>query len=315
MAHSHHGHAHRHAHSHGHPPEGNSEQRIAWAFALNAGFAVIEIIGGLLTNSTAILADAVHDLGDSLAIGLAWILARLARRDPDTTYTYGYRRFSLLGALINSLILILGSIWVLSEAIPRLFHPEMPHAEGMIGLALLGVAVNGYAAYKLSAGSTLNERVLNWHLLEDVLGWVAVLIVSVALLFVDWPWLDPALSIVFTVFILVNVVRTLRSTLQLFLQGTPEVGLSERLRADICGIESVENVHHLHVWSLDGEHHVLTSHVEVHEDVSLDGLQRIKTDIELRLAPYGFQHTTIEVELKGERCRDRPLDRHRELYQ
>lgn len=315
MAHSHHHGPHSHtSHAH-HDGAHDSEHRIGWAFALNVGFTLIEIVGGLLTNSTAILADAVHDLGDSLAIGLAWVLARLGRRDPDSTYTYGYRRFSLLGALINSLILILGSIWVLSEAIPRLFHPEMPHAEGMIGLAVLGVAVNGYAAYKLSAGSTLNERVLNWHLLEDVLGWVAVLIVSVALLFVDWAWLDPALSIVFTLFILVNVIRTLRSTLQLFLQGTPETGLSDRLRADIGAIDAVEDVHHLHVWSLDGEHHVLTSHVGVRQDVSLEGLQRIKAEIEVRLAPYGFQHTTIEVELKGEQCRDRSSDRHRQLHQ
>ena len=186
----------------------------------------------------------------------------------------------------------------------------MPHAEGMIGLAVLGVAVNGYAAYKLSAGSTLNERVLNWHLLEDVLGGgradrvgrAAVCRLGLA---------GSGTVDRFHLFILVNVIRTLRSTLQLFCRER-----QKQVCQIVCGPTSVplmvEDVHHLHVWSLDGEHHVLTSHVGVRQDVSLEGLQRIKAEIEVRLAPYGFQHTTIEVELKGEQCRDRSSDRHRQ---
>ena len=155
-------------HDHSHSSE-QSSQRIGWAFALNVGFTIIEFAGGMLTNSTAIMADAVHDLGDSLSIGSAWILNRLAHKEASASFTYGYKRLSLLGALINGVVLILGSFWVLLQAIPRLFDPVMPAVEGMLGLAILGVAVNGFAAYKLSAGTTLNERVLNWHLLEDVI--------------------------------------------------------------------------------------------------------------------------------------------------
>jgi cobalt-zinc-cadmium efflux system protein len=192
-----------HDHSHEH-----SGTRIRWAFFLNLAFTVIEFIGGWLTNSTAIMADAVHDLGDSLSIGLAWYLDTISKKKADKEFSYGYRRFSLLGAMINGSILIVGSLWVLSVAIPRLFAPEMPEATGMVYLAVLGVVVNGYAAFKLSRGKSLNERVLNWHLLEDVLGWLAVLIVAVVLLFVEWPILDPLLSIGFTLFILYNVTKS-----------------------------------------------------------------------------------------------------------
>ena len=157
----------------GHHHHHSSSGRLGLAFFLNLAFTIIEFIGGALTNSMAIMADAVHDLGDTLAIGLAWTLDRVGRKEADNGFTYGYHRLSLLGALINGAILIIGSLWILSEALPRLINPQMPDAVGMIWLAILGVTVNGFAAYKLSGGKTLNEKVLNWHLLEDVLGWVA----------------------------------------------------------------------------------------------------------------------------------------------
>ena len=200
---------------HNHDNE-SSATRIGWAFFLNLGFTIIEFIGGWLTNSTAIMADAVHDLGDSLSIGLAWILSKIADKQANETYSYGYQRFSLLGALVNGAVLIGGSVWVLSEAIPRLSKPEMPHTEGMILLALFGVAVNGFAAYKLSHGKSLNERILNWHLLEDVLGWVAVLLIALVLTFIELPILDPLLSIGFTLFILFNVAKSVIDTIKVF---------------------------------------------------------------------------------------------------
>ncbi|WP_180159880.1 cation diffusion facilitator family transporter, partial [Acinetobacter sp. YH12062] len=202
-------HNHNHSHQHG------KDDRIGWAFFLNVTFTIIEFIGGWLTNSTAIMADAVHDLGDSLSIGFAWILSRFSDKEASDKFSYGYRRLTLFGALINSIVLIIGSIWILFEAIPKLSNPEMPVVEGMLGLAILGVAVNGYAVLKLKAGETLNEKVLTWHLLEDVLGWVAVLIVSIVLLFAELPILDPLLSIGFTLFILFNVFKNLKSTLVL----------------------------------------------------------------------------------------------------
>ena len=298
----HHQHGHHHGHSHGH--ENASSNRLGWAFVLNVSFTLIEFIGGWLTNSTAIMADAVHDLGDSLSIGSAWWLNRLGNKKASGQFTYGYKRFSLLGALINGVVLVTGSVWIMFEAIPRLYAPEMPETQGMLLLAIFGIVVNGFAAYKLSAGTSLNERVLNWHLLEDVLGWVAVLIVSIVLMFVDWPILDPTLSIAFTLFILINVVRNLRETLGLFLQATPSQDIQEQLQAVLTKPESVSDIHHLHFWSLDGEQHVMTAHLVLNQSVTMDELKSLKIDIQDKLHGFGLAHTTIEFEFADEVCRD-----------
>jgi len=299
-------HQHNHLHNHNHIPNNGSttSQRIGWAFFLNLGFTIIEFIGGIMTNSTAIMADAVHDLGDSISIGMAWVLNRLSDKKSDGNYSYGYRRFSLLGALINAVVLIIGSAWVLSTAIPRLKDPEMPVSEGMFALAIFGIAVNGFAAYKLSQGKTMNERVLNWHLLEDVLGWVAVLVVSVILMFAEWPILDPILSIAFTLFILFNVIKNLITTLRLFLQAVPDDKVQQEVQQHLLDLDCVKDVHHLHFWSLDGEHHVLTAHLVLDHILEISQLNKIKADIAQVLSKYELEHTTIEFEFPDEQCRD-----------
>lgn len=306
MSHHHHHHVHsRHDRHHAHEHDGTASSRnIAWAFFLNLSFSLIEFIGGLLFNSTAILADAVHDLGDSLAIGLAWCLQKFSSRNADHSFTYGYRRFSLLGALLNSVILVIGSIWVLTEAITRLSDPVMPHPTGMLWLALLGISINGYAAWRLSKGSSLNEKALNWHLLEDVLGWVAILLLAVVLHFFHWPILDPILSIAFTAFILFNVAKLLFSTAKVFLQGVPDASLREEILEKLENIEQIQEVHHLHFWSLDGEHHVLTAHLLLHDSLTVEAQTALKQEIAARLKDYQLAHTTIEFEHPGELCRD-----------
>jgi len=288
---------------HSHDPV-DASKRIGLVFFLNFFFTIIEFVGGWLTNSTAIMADAVHDLGDTLSIGLAWILGKLSNKTADRHFTYGYSRLSLLGALINGAVLILGSAWILWEAIPRLFEPVMPHAQGMLWLAILGVVVNGYAALKLSKGKTLNERVLNWHLMEDVLGWVAVLIVSVVLLFVDWPILDPVLSISFTLFILFNVARNLSITIKLFLQASPDKIMRKSIYHKLIEIDHVITVHHLHFWSLDGERHVLTAHLVLDQPLNMVLQTKTKETIAKQLTEFELAHTTIEFEQPQEECRD-----------
>ncbi|RUO72798.1 cation diffusion facilitator family transporter [Idiomarina seosinensis] len=293
------GHHHGHDHSKDMP-----SSRLGWAFLLNFVFTIIEFIGGILTNSTAILADAVHDLGDSLSLGLAWALNKLGNKQANHLYTYGYKRLNLVGAFINAVVLIAGSIWVLVTAVPRLWDPQMPVADGMIALAILGIAVNGFAAYKLSQGQTLNERVINWHLLEDVLGWVAVLIVGVVLLFVDWPIIDPLLSIAFTVFILLNVFRNLTATIKLFIQATPDAQTYKNVANSLQQLPHVSGVHHLHFWSLDGESHVLTAHLVLSKNLEVKERDALKRSIDEALAEYQLSHTTIELEHPDETCRD-----------
>ena len=293
-------HSHNHSHHHSH----DKNERIGWTFFLNVTFTIIEFIGGWLTNSTAIMADAVHDLGDSISIGFAWLMSHFSDKQASLTYSYGYKRLSLFGALINSVVLIAGSIFILVEAIPRLLNPEMPMVEGMLGLALLGVSVNGYAVYKLKAGTTLNEKVITWHLLEDVLGWVAVLIVSIILMFVDWSILDPLLSIAFTLFILFNVLKDLKSTLALFLQASPDKETKAKITEALLSKPEVREVHHLHYWSLDGESHVLTVHLVLSALYDVPKLQSLKQVISEDLRSFDLSHTTIEFELPNEICRD-----------
>ena len=297
------------SHDHSHHASGdNASKRIGWAFFLNVAFTIIEFIGGWLTNSTAIMADAVHDLGDSLSIGTAWILNKLGDKEANNTFSYGYKRFSLLGALINGLVLTVGSVWILFEAIPRLTEPQMPNAEGMLLLSIFGMAVNGFAAYKLSDGDSLNERVLNWHLLEDVLGWVAVFIVSIVLMFKPWPILDPILSIGFTLFILFNVVRNLKETLLLFLQATPDREQVKKVRSVLLSKSEVDALHHFHIWSLDGEQNVMTAHLVLTNGVTVLQMQTLKCQLQEELAVFEFVHTTIELEFADEQCRDDNTD-------
>lgn len=288
-------------HNHAHD---DSSNRIGWVFCLNVSFTIIEFIGGMLTNSTAIMADAVHDLGDSLSIGSAWILEKLSKKDADEVFTYGYGRLSLFSALINGVVLVGGSIWILIQALPRLFNPVLPVTEGMILLAAFGISVNGYAAFKLSVGKSLNERVLNWHLLEDVIGWVAVLIVSILLQFFEWPVLDPILAIFFTLFILFNIIKNLKTTLKVFFQASPEVDLVKKIHHDLSKIALVKEIHHEHCWSLDGERHVYTAHLLLKNVIDQNEQLVLKSAIAGKLEKYQLAHTTIELELPNEVCRD-----------
>ena len=250
------------------------------------------------------MADAVHDLGDSLSIGLSWVLSKLSQKPASASFSYGYRRLSLLGSLVNGVVLIAGSVWVLYQSIPRLSNPEMPVTEGMLLLSIFGIVVNGFAAYKLSAGKSLNERVLNWHLLEDVLGWVAVLIVSIVLTFYDWPILDPILAIGFTCFILANVVKSVLETFRLFLQGVPDESLVKQIESRLKNIPEFRDFHHLHLWSLDGEHHVLTVHIQLQSGLTLNDHKALKKRLSSELADLNLSHSTIEFEWHDEACRD-----------
>ncbi len=286
-----------HPHSHTHTHTDN----IRVAFFLNLGFTLFEIIGGLYTNSLAILSDALHDLGDSFSLGMAWYLERHSHKESDRKYSYGYRRFSLLAALINTVILIAGSIYILSEAIPRLLHPEPAKAGGMIFLAVIGILVNGAAALRVRGEGSLNAQVISWHLLEDVLGWAAVLIVSISLLITDIYILDPILSILINLYVLYNVIGKLRKTLSLFLQAVPDTFEIPEIEHLLTNIPRVLSVHHTHVWSLDGENHVLTTHLVVNPEADKEDLVRIKQDVRQITSKMSLAHSTIELEL-GEDC-------------
>ncbi len=282
------------------PP--SSLSGIRTAFLLNLAFTLFEIAGGLWTNSIAILADALHDLGDSFALGAAWYLEKISGRKGDARYSYGYRRFSLVGALISAGVLVAGSLLIVTEAVPRLLHPVRAHAPGMIVLAVVGCVVNGVAALRLRRTSGFNARMVAWHLAEDALGWLAILVAGAVLLVRDVPALDPALSILITLWVLWNVVRNLRRTMGVFLQGTPEDVDLPALEAELRGIEGISDLHHTHVWSMDGVHHVFTAHGVIAEHATKADQLRIKAAIQQAVARYGIAHATVELEYADERC-------------
>ncbi len=292
----HHDHDHDHIHSHDHGGEGN----IRLAFFLNLSFTIAEIIGGILTNSMAILSDALHDLGDSISLGMAWYFQRFSRKGPDEEYSFGYARFSLLGALINSVVLVAGSALVLSRSIPRIFRPEEVHPEGMVLFALLGILVNGAAVLRLRKGKSLNEKVVSWHLLEDVLGWIAVLIAGIVMLFADLPVLDPLLSVGITLFVLFNVFKNIRELMRVLLQGVPRGVSVTELEEAIGKVPHVAAVYHTHLWSLEGERNQLTTHILVEDDAPADQIIAMKDSIQAIASGQGIDHVTIQVDFSKE---------------
>lgn len=283
-------------HNHNH-----AESNIVVAFWLNLGFVVIELIGGLLTNSIAILSDALHDLGDSFSLGLSWYFQRVSKKKRDAKYSYGYRRFSLLGALINSGVLLVGSVFVIYKSVERVIDPQQADAKGMFLLAILGIVVNGAAMLRLRRGSSLNERTVSLHLLEDVLGWAAVLVASVVMMFFDVPILDPILSLAIACYILFNIYRNLRDTLRVVLQGTPEDVDSEQVEKLLTAIPEIESIHDLHLWTMDGEYNIMTVHLVCSPD-DLESVVCLKQKIKKSLKGLNIHHATIEIDRLGEVC-------------
>lgn len=274
-----------------------SQHKILIAFLLNLGFSIYEFIGGAFTRSTAIMSDAVHDLGDALSIGISYFLEKKSTKHPDTHYTYGYIRYSLVGGMITTLILVFGSVFVIYNAILRFFNPVEINYNGMIVLAIIGVIVNFIAAYVTRSKDSLNQKSVNLHMLEDVLGWAVVLIGAIIMRFTNITYLDPLLSILVALFILKQAITNFLSILNVFLEKTP-VGISlEDLQKHLLQIPKVQGIHHLHVWSMDGFHNYATLHV-----VSQHPTPELKQAIKAELAEHQISHSTIEMESPEEHC-------------
>lgn len=292
--------AHDHHHGHHHHHHGTENLRVA--FFLNLFFTLVEIVGGLYTGSLAILSDALHDLGDSLSIGLSWYFQKLSQKGRDKKFSYGYKRFSLLGAVINSVVLLVGSVVILTKAIPALFDPSTVDAKGMMYLAIFGVIVNGAAVLKLRKGSSINEEVVSLHLLEDVLGWVAVLIGSLVMMFWDLPIIDPILSLLIAVYIIYNAFRNLKKSTLIILQAKPNEVNIEQIHKTLLSIPEITDVHDCHVWSMDGAYNVLSAHLVIEKEISMTEMANIKSKAKSLLKKERIDHATFEFEGKGEHC-------------
>ena len=286
-----------HVHEHAHVTK-----NLRFAFFINLCFTILEIIGGIFTNSVAILSDAIHDLGDTIAIGLSWYFENYSKKESTHKYTYGYGRFSLVSALINSTILLIGSGIIISKAIPRFIHPEEVKPFYMILFAIVGVVANGAAVFKLKKGKSLNQRVVRLHLIEDVLGWVAVLIGSIVIYYTGWLIVDPILSMMIAAYIFFNAGRNLLATFKVLLQTTPEEVDFLLLEKELQQLDNVEEAHDIHIWSLDGNYNIMSIHIVVEDNTPMPRILQIKLQARDIIRKYNINHETMQVDYKSEEC-------------
>ena len=276
-----------------------TEKNILIAFLLNLTFSVFEFLGGVFTGSVAIVSDAIHDIGDAASIGVAFFLEKKSKKQPDEKYTYGYARYSVIGSVITTLILLFGSIMVIYNAVARMIDPTEINYNGMIVFAVIGVGVNLAAALFTREGDSLNQKAVNLHMLEDVLGWIVVLIGAVVMKFTDFAIIDPLMSMGVAIFILINAIKNLKEVLELFLEKTPHGVEIHELEEHLLEIPGVLGVHHIHVWSMDGQSNYATMHVVANGDA-----HEIKHRIRDELKEHGIGHATLELESEGEHCHE-----------
>ena len=273
-----------------------SDKKILLAFIMNLSFSIIEFVGGVLTGSIAIASDALHDLGDAAGIGASYFLEKKSKKQPDEKYTYGYGRYSVLGGAITSLILLFGSAAVIVSAIERLIAPIPVNYDGMIIFAVFGVCINLGAALLTREGKSINQRAVSLHMLEDVLGWAVVLVGAVVMRFTDITVIDPIMSILVAVLILINVFGNLKEILDIFLEKVPDGVDTDELLHHLSEIDGVIDAHHLHVWTLDGQNNYASLHVVTNDP------EKVKKAVREELLEHGIGHVTIEVEFADEVC-------------
>ncbi len=276
-----------------------TEKNILIAFILNLAFSAFEFIGGIFTGSVAIVSDAIHDIGDAASIGVSYFLERKSKKQPDELYTYGYARYSVIGSMITTVILMFGSIMVVYNAIGRILDPVEINYNGMILFAVVGVCVNFCAAYFTREGDSLNQKAVNLHMLEDVLGWAVVLVGAIVMRFTDFALIDPLMSIGVAVFIFINAVGNLKETVDLFLEKAPHGIQISEIKEHLAKIDGVLDVHHIHVWSMDGHNNYATMHVVTNADH-----HKVKDEVRKELREHGIAHVTLELEAEGEHCHE-----------
>ncbi len=274
-----------------------TEKNILIAFLLNLFFSIFEFIGGTFTGSVAIASDAIHDMGDALSIGISYFLEKLSKKKPDSQYTYGYVRYSVMGSFITTMILVVGSCLVIVNAILKIVNPVEIHYDGVLILAVIGVIVNFMAVYFTREDTSLNQKAVNLHMLEDVLGWIVVLVGALVMKFTHFYSLDPLLSIGVALFILWEALENFKKIVDLFLEKTPSGISVEALKKRILDVHGVLNVHHIHIWSMDGYHNYATMHVVRDEKAT-----NVKEKVKEELKSFGISHTTIELEGSKEKC-------------
>ena len=296
-AHHHGTHAHGHGHHHHAPAAGDgAERRIFWALVLTGGFTAVELVGGLLAGSLALVADGAHMLADAAALALAFVSMRLARRPPDLARSYGYHRLEVLAAFVNGLVLLAIVVWIVVEAMRRLFAPIVVMSDLMLAIAVAGLAVNVASFAVLSGGdrSNLNLHGALLHVLNDMLGSVAAIVAALVIGWTGWMPIDPLLSLVAAVLLVRSSWALVKRSAHVLLEGTPEDMDVQRLRAELAqAVPALQDIHHVHAWSLTAGKPLLTLHGTIRDDAEAEQvLQQVKR----HLTAIGITHSVVQLE-------------------
>lgn len=285
-----------------------SEKNIKVAFILNLCFSLVELIGGFLTNSISISSDSIHEFGDCISIFISWLLEKKSEQKPNKFYTYGYQKFSVLGGLINSCILVCGASIIFINAINKIFHPEPINYNGVLFLAILGLFFNGLGAYKTFKGEKINEKSVSLHLFEDVLSWFVVLVTSIFMKIFDMPILDPILSIFITCFILFNACKNIGRVFNIFLDKVPKDIDPDQIKIILLENTNIKDVHHVHLWT-DGVNNFATVHIIILDNADQNKIINIKRDAHKKLLTLNINHATLEFEFQSEHCSENKCDK------
>lgn len=294
-----HGHSHSHAHGHGHEPSlatRDSRRRVAIAAFLTFGFMFAEVIGGVISGSLALLADAAHMLTDAASLALAWLGFKLAERPADPTRSFGWARFKVLAAFVNGLTLIALAVWICIEAVQRLADPQPIMGNLLLLVAVLGLIVNIIAFFVLHGGDQddLNMRAAIWHVAGDLLGSVAAISAAIVIILTGWTPIDPILSVLVALIILIGGIGVVRRTAHILVEGVPPGVSIPEIQQDLeANLQHVKRVDHIHAWALNERKTLITLDAEANPDACVESLRRaIKERLKSR---FEISHSTIEI--------------------
>ena len=276
-------------------------ENIKIAFLLNLAFSIVEAIGGILTNSISIISDSLHNLGDSITIGINYIFEKKSKKLPNKEYSYGYLRYTMLGSLIASFILLVGSVVIIYNVVPRLIKPLSVNYDAMIIFGIFGLLINLYATIKIMRSKDKDKKI-NTHMIEDTVIWLFILTGSICIKVFDLVIIDPILSLLIAVYILYQVYKYMKNIYNIFMEKVPKNVKIDEIRKDIEENENIDNVHHIHIWSMDGVNNYMTAHIHLNKVLSEEEIIKTKNDVKNKLKEDKINHITLEVEYFNEKC-------------
>ena len=276
-------------------------ENIKIAFLLNLAFSIVEAIGGILTNSISIISDSLHNLGDSITIGINYIFEKKSKKLPNKEYSYGYLRYTMLGSLIASFILLVGSVVIIYNVVPRLIKPLSVNYDAMIIFGIFGLLINLYATIKIMRSKEKDKKI-NTHMIEDTVIWLFILTGSICIKVFDSVIIDPILSLLIAIYILYQVYKYMKNIYNIFMEKVPKNVKIDEIKKDIEENENIDNVHHIHIWSMDGVNNYMTAHMHLNKVLSEEEIIKTKNDVKNKLMEDKINHITLEVEYFNEKC-------------